>query len=187
MSMIVEPRVIRTTVLKSQSVSSCPLSSILCRRPPLPRNTCWLPDPPPTLGSFPTSLAAASQSSLMLPLLFLCSERPQAPPDLPAVSPPSLVISSRLSTVDAVCVLSAPKCNLSLPLSLCILPKLPSRMPDSHSYLLIQHLHPAISKYLRFNSNQTGASLIAQLVKNPPAMQETPVRFLDREDPLEKG
>ena len=32
-----------------------------------------------------------------------------------------------------------------------------------------------------------GASLIAQLVKNPPAMQETPVRFLDWKDPLEKG
>ena len=31
------------------------------------------------------------------------------------------------------------------------------------------------------------ASLIAQLVKNPPAMQETPVRFLGQEDPLEKG
>ena len=31
------------------------------------------------------------------------------------------------------------------------------------------------------------ASLVAQLVKNPPAMQETPVRSLDREDPLEKG
>ena len=28
---------------------------------------------------------------------------------------------------------------------------------------------------------------MAQLVKNPPAMQETPVRFLGREDPLEKG
>ena len=31
------------------------------------------------------------------------------------------------------------------------------------------------------------ASLIAQLVKNSPAMQQTPVRFLGREDPLEKG
>ena len=30
------------------------------------------------------------------------------------------------------------------------------------------------------------ASLIAQLVKNLPAMQETPVRFLGQEDPLEK-
>ena len=31
------------------------------------------------------------------------------------------------------------------------------------------------------------ASLVAQLVKNPPAMQENPVRFLGQEDPLEKG
>ena len=30
------------------------------------------------------------------------------------------------------------------------------------------------------------ASLVAQLVKNPPAMQETPVRFLGQEDLLEK-
>ena len=30
-------------------------------------------------------------------------------------------------------------------------------------------------------------SLIAQLVKNLPAMQETQVQFLGREDPLEKG
>ena len=34
---------------------------------------------------------------------------------------------------------------------------------------------------------QLRASLIAQLVKNPPAMQETPVQFLGREDLLEKG
>ena len=31
------------------------------------------------------------------------------------------------------------------------------------------------------------ASLLAQLVKNPPAMQETWVQFLGWEDPLEKG
>ena len=31
------------------------------------------------------------------------------------------------------------------------------------------------------------ASLVAQLVKNPPAMQETWVRSLGCEDPLEKG
>ena len=30
-------------------------------------------------------------------------------------------------------------------------------------------------------------SLIAQLVKYPPAMQETPVQFLGQEDLLEKG
>ena len=31
------------------------------------------------------------------------------------------------------------------------------------------------------------AFLVAQLVKNPPAMQETPLQFLGQEDPLEKG
>ena len=30
-------------------------------------------------------------------------------------------------------------------------------------------------------------SLVAQLVKNPPAVQEAPVRFLGREDPADKG
>jgi len=38
------------------------------------------------------------------------------------------------------------------------------------------------SKYL-----PSGASLVAQLIKNLPAMQETPVQFLGQEDPLEKG
>ena len=37
---------------------------------------------------------------------------------------------------------------------------------------------------MSFHSN---ASLIAQLVKNPPAMQETLVQFLGWEDPLDKG
>ena len=32
-----------------------------------------------------------------------------------------------------------------------------------------------------------GASLVAQLVKNLPAMQEILVRFLGQEDPQEKG
>ena len=31
------------------------------------------------------------------------------------------------------------------------------------------------------------AFLVAQMVKNPPAMWETWVKFLDWEDPLEKG
>ena len=31
------------------------------------------------------------------------------------------------------------------------------------------------------------ASLVAQLVKNPPTMQEKPIPFLDQEDPLKKG
>ena len=32
-----------------------------------------------------------------------------------------------------------------------------------------------------------GASLVAQMVKNLPAMQETPVQFLGQKDNLEKG
>ena len=40
---------------------------------------------------------------------------------------------------------------------------------------------------MKLSLSKDEASLIAQLVKNPPAMQETPVRFLGREDPLEKG
>ena len=35
--------------------------------------------------------------------------------------------------------------------------------------------------------NSIGVSLVAQLVKNPPAMQETRVRSLGWKDPLEKG
>ena len=35
--------------------------------------------------------------------------------------------------------------------------------------------------------DQTQVSLIAHTVKNPPTMQETPVRFLGQEDLFEKG
>ena len=44
--------------------------------------------------------------------------------------------------------------------------------------------------YLGFKKNSLlfkRGSLVAQKVKNPPAMQETQGRFLGREDPLEKG
>ena len=34
---------------------------------------------------------------------------------------------------------------------------------------------------------RAGQSLVAQMVKNPPAMQETQVPFLGQEKPLEKG
>ena len=37
------------------------------------------------------------------------------------------------------------------------------------------------------DSGCSQASLIAQLVKNPPAMQETPVQLLGQEDLLEKA
>ena len=37
------------------------------------------------------------------------------------------------------------------------------------------------------NPDKEWASLVAQLVNNPPAMQETPVPFLGGDDPLVKG
>ena len=40
---------------------------------------------------------------------------------------------------------------------------------------------------LLLSGTVAGASLIAQLVKNLPAMEDTPVRFLGWEDMLEKG
>ena len=43
---------------------------------------------------------------------------------------------------------------------------------------------PVLHNLLEFA--QTRASLIAQLIKNPPVMEETPVQFLAQEDLLEK-
>ena len=56
-------------------------------------------------------------------------------------------------------------------------------LSDFHTMVIIK------KKYYNRDYRHTsfGASLIAQLVKNPPAMQEIPVWFLGREDPLEKG
>ena len=44
----------------------------------------------------------------------------------------------------------------------------------------------SLTKYRR-NLTAVSVSLVAQLVTNLPAMQETLVRFLGWEDPLEKG
>ena len=44
----------------------------------------------------------------------------------------------------------------------------------------------ASGKELTANAGDFFASLIAQLVKNPPEMQETLVQFLGQEDPLEE-
>ena len=43
------------------------------------------------------------------------------------------------------------------------------------------------NKFEGIYKEQRRASLTAQLVKNPPVMQETPIRFLGQEDSLEKG
>ena len=42
-------------------------------------------------------------------------------------------------------------------------------------------------KNANYKSVETKLSLVAQLVKNLPAMQETLVQFMGQEDPLEKG
>ena len=44
-----------------------------------------------------------------------------------------------------------------------------------------------LSDFHTSQATMKGASLIAQLVKNLPAIQETLVQFLGWEDPLEKG
>ena len=40
---------------------------------------------------------------------------------------------------------------------------------------------------LKESKGKWRASLVTQLVKNPSAMQETPVQFLDQDAPLEKA
>ena len=51
--------------------------------------------------------------------------------------------------------------------------------------LSISILKTAITFYV--DDFKSGASLVAQMVKNLPAMQETWVQPLGQEDPLEKG
>ena len=40
---------------------------------------------------------------------------------------------------------------------------------------------------MKFSKEEAGASLVAQMIKNLPAMQETQVQSLSQEDALEKG
>ena len=61
------------------------------------------------------------------------------------------------------------------------LPILPVLLPESS----LLSLSPF--RYVLYCDPKVGASLVAQRGKNPPAMQETWVRSLGREDPLEKG
>ena len=49
------------------------------------------------------------------------------------------------------------------------------------------HVQAFVWTYDFVSFSPVRASLITQLVKNKPAMQETPVQFLDWEDLLEKG
>ena len=52
--------------------------------------------------------------------------------------------------------------------------------PSFVAYSSVSHSKHFLSSFIR-------TSLVAQLVKNLPAMQETPVRFLDWEDPPGEG
>ena len=52
---------------------------------------------------------------------------------------------------------------------------------------LILGLGRSIGEGIGYPLQYSWASLVAQLVKNPPAMQETWVQSLSWEDPLEKG
>ena len=52
---------------------------------------------------------------------------------------------------------------------------------------LSSHTQPITRLLISGKLGHFWASLVAQLVKNLPAIQETPVQFLGWEDPLEKG
>ena len=54
-------------------------------------------------------------------------------------------------------------------------------MVNKRSNISISEVH------FYFKPHYNWASLIAQLVKNPPAMQETPGQFLGQENLLQKG
>ena len=66
--------------------------------------------------------------------------------------------------------------------NVCLLPVLLHPCPLQQRHQMIPFL-----VYPGFRENSEHASLIAQLLKNLPAMQETPVGSLGPEDLLEKG
>ena len=53
--------------------------------------------------------------------------------------------------------------------------------------LYLSHWTAGEKNLIAFIYGDLWAFLIAQLVKNLPAMQETQIQFLGQEDPLEKG
>ena len=64
------------------------------------------------------------------------------------------------------------------------------RIVDEIPLLFLQEFPPIFHYYTYFTTTRLikyWASLVAQLVKNLPSMQETQVRSLGGEDPLEKG
>ena len=51
---------------------------------------------------------------------------------------------------------------------------------------MIPEMEKSPEEWIGYPLQYSWASLVAQMVKNPPAMQETPVQFLGQEDLLEK-
>ena len=60
------------------------------------------------------------------------------------------------------------------------------KQSDSVSISKIKILFRGIGLIIGCNHLGTWASQVAQMVKNPPAMQETQVRSLGQEDPLQE-
>ena len=54
-------------------------------------------------------------------------------------------------------------------------------LPNRDRYILSGH-KITVENCIGHKCTQEGASLVACLVRNPPAIQEAPVRFLDGED-----
>ena len=60
-------------------------------------------------------------------------------------------------------------------------------LAQNHPWSISSWATPGNLNWIMGTYPSTGASLVAYLVKNPPAMQETLVWFLSREDALEEG
>ena len=58
---------------------------------------------------------------------------------------------------------------------------------NAYKYYFLHDFKIALKVDISVLSGSFRASLVAQLVKNQPAVQETQVRSLGQEDPLEKG
>ena len=67
------------------------------------------------------------------------------------------------------------------------LPLVPSGSPSNASSACGQTVNNAPESWINSMLESDGASLVAQLVKNSPAMRETWVQFLGWIDPLGKG
>ena len=105
------------------------------------------------------------------------------------------------SFVWSLCAYNNIKCNMHFPLLICcqfhrpyiqnwrVEEKFSSPIPTAQHLLSVLLTLSLGTSWLHLGSTHevTRASLIAQLVKNPPAMQETRVQFLGWEDPLEWG